>query len=169
MAAKKVVSTDLMPGETLLRRSRQHWIALVVPTLSAISLSVIYRLVMNGLDAIWADRSNFTWVDTTLLLLYVAGLLKWSGTGFIAWITTIYVFTSQRIVTRKGLLFISGESLPLAKVNSIQFSKTLLERLFGSGSLRIESAAENQVIIRHVTHAEEIQRQLDEQIAGAHE
>lgn len=169
MARKKAISTDLLEGETLLRRSRQHWIALVVPTLSAISLTVIFFLFNRGLDHIWQTRHNIVWVDRVVLILYIAGLLKWAVPGLIAWITTIYVFTSERIVTRSGLLFIKGESLPLTKVNSIQFSKTLLERVFGSGSLTIESAADNRVLIKHVTHAEEIQLQLDSEIASRRE
>lgn len=154
-------STDLLPGETLIRRMRQHWIALVAPTFKFLLLTAGYLAMINGLNTFTPDRSGVPGVDWILFGIYLILLIKFAGIGWVRWFTTIYLFTDARIITRSGLLVIRGESIPLNKVNSIQFEKTLLERFIGSGSLTIESAAANEVRIQHVTGAEEIQLELD--------
>ena len=81
----------------------------------------------------------------------------------------MYLFTDQRIITRTGLFKIDGETIPLNKINSISFSKTLIERLYGSGSLVIESAARNEAVIKHVRGAENIQREIYELMSKVEE
>jgi uncharacterized membrane protein YdbT with pleckstrin-like domain len=158
----KIDAMTLIPGEHVLRRIRPHWIILVVPGLAAIILTIPYGYLLAS--ALHLDAPFSTILGWALSLTYVFLLSRWSLRGIVAWFTTTYLFTDQRIVTRTGLLKISGESIALNRVHSIQFEKTLLERLLGSGSLTIESAAANDIRIRHVTHVEEVQRELYEQI-----
>lgn len=164
----KVEDASLIPGEEVVRRMRPHWIVLVVPAIVLILSTSVY---------IWALTSVRSWnmeVATNISTWVLTGgyayvMIRYSLLGIIRWATTTYLFTDQRIITRTGLLRIDGESIALNKIHSIQFSKTLLERLLGSGSLTIETAAENQVNIRNVTSAEEVQRELYERIIANQE
>lgn len=154
-------SIDLLPGEKLIRRMRQHWIALVRPAFGFIISTAGYIAVLAALNSFFPDRTDFPWFDWAFALGYAVLLLRFTARGLVSWITTVYLFTDNRIITRSGLLVVRGESIPLNKVNSIQFEKTLFERFIGSGSLTIESAAANEVRIKHVTGAEELQLELD--------
>lgn len=149
---------SLIPGETTILRMRQHWIVLVRGVLAAVALTVALVYTERALHGWFPGMSHN--VDTGVVLVYLGFLIPWTIVPFLQWLTTIYLFTDRRIVTRTGLLRIRGEAITLSKVNSVQFSKTLLERLLGSGSLIIETAAENQVLIRHVSGAEEVQQRI---------
>ena len=106
------------------------------------------------------------WLIWSITIATVLFLLHKSVRGIIRWATTRYLFTSHRILTTTGLFVVSGESIALNKIQTIQFKKTLLERLLGSGSLVIESAAENEIIISNVTGAEDVHRSVYEQISA---
>jgi uncharacterized membrane protein YdbT with pleckstrin-like domain len=160
---------QLVQGERILWTMRPHWIILVMPTIWGILLTSIYAVSIAGLNNLVPDRSSAPFVDWILFGIYLIALLRYTAKGYVDWFTTRYTFTNQRVITRSGLIVINGETLPLDKVHSIQFQKTLLERLFGSGSLRIESAADNEAIIRHVTRAEEVHADVYAEIAKRNE
>jgi hypothetical protein len=49
----------------------------------------------------------------------------------------------------------------MSRVNDVSFSHTVVERLFGSGTLVIESAGERgQVTLTDVPHVEAVQREI---------
>lgn len=165
MSIRSERDPQLVPGERILWTMRPHWIILVFPTLWGVLATAMYALVMTGLNNVVPDRSSAPFVDWVIFGVYAVTLLRYTAKGYVDWFTTRYTFTNQRVITRSGLIVINGETLPLDKVHSIQFKKTLLERLFGSGSLTIESAAENDAIIRNVTRAEEVHADLYAEIA----
>lgn len=156
---------QLVAGERILWQMKPHWIILVAPIVWAVTSTALLIAILSGLNNIAPDRSAAPFVDWVLWGVYLFILVRYTAKGFVDWFTTRYVFTNQRVITRNGLIVISGETIPLDKVHSIQFKKTLLERVFGSGSLTIESAADNQAIIKHVTHAEEVHGDLYAEIA----
>lgn len=156
---------QLVSGERVLWQMRPHWIILVVPTLMGIVTTAGYVGILQGLNIIAPDRAAAPWVDWVLLSVYSFVMIRYCAKGYVDWLTTRYTFTNQRVITKTGLIVISGETLPLDKVHSIQFKKTLLERVFGSGSLTIESAADNEAIIKNVTRAEEVHKDLYAEIA----
>ena len=80
---------------------------------------------------------------------------------FIFWLTTRYVVTDRRVMMRHGVLSRTGRDVPLTRVNDVSFSRTPVERLFGSGTLVIESAGDRgQVVLRDVPHVEAVQRDI---------
>ena len=80
---------------------------------------------------------------------------------FLDWLTTEYVFTTRRIITRSGIIARSGRDMPLSKVNDVSFSYSAIERALGCGTLRIESASEGGgMIIDNVPKVEELQREV---------
>jgi uncharacterized membrane protein YdbT with pleckstrin-like domain len=166
MAAHQDEST-LIPGENVLRRIRPHWIILIAPTAFGLVTTTAFIYLMIAVATLDAPFS--TYLGWALALVYAWFFTRHTLTGIVRWATTIYLFTDQRIITRQGLLKISGESIALNRIHSIQFQKTLLERVLGSGSLKIESAAENDILVQHVTHVEEVHREMYAQIHRAEE
>lgn len=162
---KRIDSMTLIAGETVIKRMRPHWIVLVpIIAIFVIFTSIyvfLFMLIQDNVHGIFKDI--FLW---TITLIYIPSTLLLTMKRLIWWITTKYLFTTKRIVTRTGLFVVKGESIALNKVQSIQFEKTLLERLVGSGSLVIESASENEIRIIFVTQAEQIQQQIYAQISS---
>lgn len=161
----RIDSMTLIADEKIIKKLKPHWVVLIPVILVFVIFTTVYGVLMawtlNETYGIWKDILGWTltiiWFFSTLLLTIKR--LVW-------WATTKYLFTNKRVVTRTGLIKVQGESIALNKVQSIQFEKTLLERLVGSGSLVIESASENEIRIIFVTQAEQIQQQIYAQISS---
>jgi uncharacterized membrane protein YdbT with pleckstrin-like domain len=69
--------------------------------------------------------------------------------------------TNRRVLVRNGVLSRTGRDVPLTRVNDVSFARTLVERMFGSGTLTIESAGERgQVVLKDVPQVEAVQRDI---------
>ncbi len=142
----------LSEGETVVHEMRPHWRALVFPA--------FWLIVIAGAGAYLAGK-----VDGTLrwiVLVIALGLLVWLVVvPFLTWISSQYVITNRRIITRSGVLARRGRDMPLSKVNDVSFTYGVIDRLFGCGTIDVQSAGENQgILIANVPHVEEIQREI---------
>lgn len=127
----------LNDGEEMVLDLRPHWLVLVLPTMAlvaAIALSIAVFLFDGDGDARRA-ASLFA-----LLVLLVAA--AFFVVRLLGWITTSFVLTSDRIITRQGVLSKSGIEIPLERINTVFFNQRLAERIVGAGDLAIESAGE---------------------------
>ncbi len=131
-----------------------HWRALLLPAL-AVPIVIGVTVFLGTL----ADGSAATPVRLSLLGVAVVVLLVVSVRPWLRWLTTHYVVTTRRVAVREGALARSGRDIPLSRVNDVTFDHSLVERLFRSGTLTIESAGERgQVVLRDVPAVEEVQR-----------
>ena len=102
-----------------------------------------------------------TFVRLVVLVLEVVILLRWTVTPFVRWLTTTYALTTQRLITREGVLSRRGRDMPLRRVNDVAFSHGVVERLLGCGTLIVESGGERgQLVLRDVPHVEHVQREV---------
>ena len=76
-----------------------------------------------------------------LAVLVLASLL-WCGWTYLNWTNTNYVLTTDRFITRTGVVSKEGVEIPLERVNTVFFRQSVFERIVGSGDLAIESAGE---------------------------
>lgn len=80
---------------------------------------------------------------------------------FLRWFTTRYILTTHRLTLREGVLSRSGRDIPIARVNDVSFSHSLMQRMLGSGTLTVESGGERgQVVLRNIPRVERMQREL---------
>lgn len=128
----------LNENEELVLDLRPHWYFLTAPVL-ALVLAVVVGLL--GIVAWTPPDSIDAPVSIVCGLLVVAALL-WLGWKYLVWTATMFVLTSDRIVTRRGVLSKEGVEIPLERVNTVFFKQTVFERILGSGDLAIESAGE---------------------------
>jgi uncharacterized membrane protein YdbT with pleckstrin-like domain len=120
--------------------------------------------VTVGLGAYLATLPSGSSARYVRIAILVVGLLV---LGFVSlrpwlrWVTTIYVVTNRRVAVRVGVLARTGRDVPLTRVNDVTFTHSVVERLFGSGTLTIESAGERgQVVLEDVPHVEDVQRTI---------
>lgn len=64
------------------------------------------------------------------------------GQRLIRWYSTNFVITTERCIYREGIISKRGIEIPLDRINTIFFHQRLFERVFGAGTLHIESAGE---------------------------
>lgn len=145
----------LTEDETIVRQFRPHWRMLAIPVLWAIAAIVAIVLVYQVLPP---QDGTVDLITTALILialipLVINPLLKW-------WFT-MYVLTSERLITRSGVVARSGIELPLANINNVLFNQNVLERILKSGDLLIESAGESgQSEFSNIPNPEEFQSLL---------
>jgi uncharacterized membrane protein YdbT with pleckstrin-like domain len=152
---RKLLSLD----ETAELELHPHWKALVAP--------VFVLLVTVPLASYLAARvpSGDAQTPARVVIVGVGLIVLIWGTllPFLRWISTHYVITDRRIITRKGIIARSGRDMPLSRVNDISFSHTVWERILGCGTLVVESAGETgQLTLTSVPHVEHVQRRIYE-------
>jgi uncharacterized membrane protein YdbT with pleckstrin-like domain len=83
-------------------------------------------------------------------------LLVWRGTH--------YVFTDERILLQDGVIARERRDLPLNRVNDHVMSQSLLDRLFGCGTLTVDSIGDQVAVLVAVPRAHHVQNLLYELI-----
>jgi uncharacterized membrane protein YdbT with pleckstrin-like domain len=144
-------------GEEVVLNLRPHWRRVVVPV-------VLIPIVVGLASYLWfvlPDDQARGSLRIVVVVVALAVLLWWSLRPWLRWLTTRYVMTTRRVVTRTGVLSRKGRDVPLTRINDVSFSHTVVERIFGSGTLVIESAGERgQILLSDVPHVEAVQRDL---------
>ena len=99
-------------------------------------------------------------VTSAISLVGLIILVLWVIRPFLDWLTTQYVFTNRRIITRAGFIAKQGRDMPLAKVNNVSFEVSLFGRILNYGRLDVTSASDENLIIDDVPNVEVIQREV---------
>jgi uncharacterized membrane protein YdbT with pleckstrin-like domain len=107
-------------------------------------------------------------------VLVVAAIALYLGIRYgvrplLIWRSTHYVFTDERILLQDGVIARERRDLPLARVNDHAMSQTLFERLFGCGTLTVDSIGDQVAVLRSVPHVQHVQTLLYELIEAAPE
>ena len=127
----------LTEGESIVSKFRPHWRLLIVPVLWVVgviaAIVLVYRVIPPDDSRI--DLITSIVLALALIPLTVAPLVNW-------WFTS-YILTSERLITRRGMIARSGIEIPLENINDVQFSQNVIERILKSGDLLIESAGES--------------------------
>ena len=145
----------LTEDESIVRQFRPHWRMLAIPVLWAIAAIAAIVVVFELLPP---DDSTFDLIATGLILVAVVLLVV---NPVIKWWFTSYVLTTERLITRTGVIARSGIELPLESINNVLFNQNVLERLLKSGDLLIESAGESgQSEFNNIPNPEEFQSLL---------
>ena len=145
--------------EKIVVDNHPHWLYFLEPALGAIA--ALFFLAVFGFKTDGGVRSVFV----TLLLLVILGLAVWALVRLINWRSVEFVVTTDRVIYRSGVFAKHGIEIPLARVNNVNFSQGILERLVGAGNLMIESGGEDgQSHFTDVREPQQIQRIIHEQI-----
>lgn len=150
----------LSDGETIEFEMRPHWRALLLP-LAVIAGVLIAIIVMTAQWQQWfggAVGSIGRWV---FLGLGLAAIAVFAVRPFIYWFSTLYVFTDRRIIIRTGFIAREGRDMPLSKVNNVSFRVSAVGRLLNYGTLMVDSASDEQLVINDVPGVERIQREVN--------
>jgi uncharacterized membrane protein YdbT with pleckstrin-like domain len=144
--------------EHVVMALRPHWKELVWPTVVLLVVSPLTTYVATILP----DGSVQPWARLAVVVVGVLVVLRWTVWPFVKWLTTAYVVTDRRLITRVGVIARHGRDMPLSRINDVSFSHgSVLERMLGCGTLVVESAGERgQLVLADVPHVEEVQRDV---------
>ena len=120
----------LSEGEVIESEFRPHWSRIIregVIVLAGIAVAVL--IAIFDLPA-W----SYAVVAVIVVALVIGGLIRWFN--------TLHVITNERLIYRAGFIAKQGTEIPLEVIQDVAFNQSLLERVFGTGDLMIESAGE---------------------------
>lgn len=151
----------LSADEDVLLSVRTHIKRLFIPALILLLLSAGLGVVLALIPASWPS-----WVAWVVGLVYLLALLVWVCWPFLIWFTTTYTITNRRIITRSGIINKQGHDLPLRRISDVRYDKDVIDRIFGCGTLILETAAENPLTLDDVPQVEQTQLLISQQLFG---
>lgn len=125
--------SELHASEELILDLHPHW-WFFATSVAGLAGSVVV--------AVFVLAKGWSWANIPVALL-VFGTLVWFVQRYIAWVSTHFVLTSDRVIYRSGIISKHGIEIPLERINTIFFHQRIFERLLGLGDLDIESASKD--------------------------
>jgi uncharacterized membrane protein YdbT with pleckstrin-like domain len=146
----------LARDEHVVLHRHPHWGRLTLPALVLIVASAAAAFVAAYVTTLNWDhtaKNIVLAVIAAVWLILVGWLTVWP---FLNWWTTHFVITDRRVMYRHGLLTRSGIDIPLARINSVEFRHGLVDRLFRTGTLIIESASQDPLEFQDIPRVERV-------------
>jgi uncharacterized membrane protein YdbT with pleckstrin-like domain len=160
MLAPREIDEYLLPTERRVIRVRQHW-AVMMNHVSSTALFLLALVIGERLlpDSILID--NLAWY------LALVAVLRFTVLTILWWIERI-VITDKRVMLAQGIITHNVGMMPLGKVTDLTFQRTLGGRMFGYGTIVVESAGQIQALNRidYLPRPEEIYEALSELVFG---
>lgn len=149
----------LNPDEQVHLDLHPHWVVFAKPIVLTILVAIAQiraQEITNASLKIGANR--------VLLVALIVSLISVCFVG-LKWYFNFFVVTSQRVIYREGVLARRGVEIPLDRVNNVNFSQSILERMLGAGDLLIESASDDgQQLFSDIRKPEQVQNIIQEAI-----
>ena len=163
MVKKSLLAT----GETEIFTAHSHWKNIFLPVLitAVVTAAVAYTLLELLPSPEHPAWQRWAVVAVGGLVVIVFGL--WP---LIVWLASTDTLTTRRLISRRGVFSREGREIPIDRVHSVSYRRSLLDRILGSGTLVVQTAgADSDVELDDVAHIERriLQIQeiiLDEQI-----
>ncbi len=152
----------LQDDETLVLTRRPHvkyLFGVGFLALATIVAGVAAALLLNPAAA---DKNR--WITWAALIVPLFAVLNFAR-RWIVWSRDVLMLTSQRLITRKGLIAKNTMEIPLDRINNISCSQSVGERVTGSGDLVIESGGEQgRAVFSNMSKPADVQREIYRQM-----
>ena len=143
----------LIEGEELILDLRPHWIALIMPAVVTIATLAVMLVLYDAFDESILDNVVGIAGGLFLLLFPVRKL--------VAWLTSHFVVTSDRIIHRRGWIAKYSMEVPLEAINDVRFEQGIVDRVIGAGTLVVQSASEaGRQVFDHIRNPEDVQKTI---------
>lgn len=129
----------LLDTERRVIRIRRHWAVLAWDTFEAVALLTICVLVSYLLPPSLYVVQNILWYAALLVVLFFSfKVVDW-------WVERLVV-TDKRFVLTSGVFTTKVAMMPISKVTDLTYERTAWGRMFGYGTVVVESAGQIQAL-----------------------
>jgi membrane protein YdbS with pleckstrin-like domain len=156
----------LADDEQVVQHLHPHWITLAPATLWFV---VLCALVGVGIPLLPDNSAHQPLLIAIVVIALI--LVCWlTVQPWLRWRTTHYVFTTHRVMIRRGILHHIGRDISLQRISDVAFRQSLWDRIVRAGTLTIESAGEQgQETLRNLPRADQMQQTLNRLIEQDHD
>jgi uncharacterized membrane protein YdbT with pleckstrin-like domain len=157
------IESNLIPGETILYRTRLHWIALFWPMLFAVFFGLA---ALGTVIAVIAapSTSNGKGMGIGMLAFYLAAAAVLAGAGILRRGSTEMAVTNKRVLIKTGLISRKTVEMLLSKIESVGVTEPILGRLLGYGAVVVRGTGGTPEPFSRIAHPLEFRRQVQQQI-----
>jgi len=135
------VERHLLPGETVLYRTRLHWVLFLKPAV-VVAAGVVLAI------ALWRVPEP-AWLWLVGVAVAAIGLL-WVLVHYVELMTSEFAVTTSRLIFKVGLVARYTTELLLTKVESIGVHQPLAGRVLGYGDLTVIGTGGTRELFRRV-------------------
>lgn len=150
--------------EHIVATMRTHGKALIWPVVIFIAASAVLGLAIAFFPPAWQP-----WATYASVALYLVVVLFTVVLPFLRWLTATYTITDRRIVTRRGIINKTGHDLPLRRINNVNYERSLTDRMLGCGTLILETAAGQPLMLPDVPKVERVHVTINDLLYDVHE
>jgi membrane protein YdbS with pleckstrin-like domain len=158
---------DPEPGEEVFFHGHPSWLSMLDFYVKGLLAAVVAGVITGLVTSLASNGVQAGWVVAAVLVVYVVVLLA----GFIRRVSTTYTITNQRLTIDVGILSRDLHQTRLERVQNVNSSQTLFQRMLGIGTVDFDTAGEAgfDFSFRGVAHPHRIVRTVDRAIheAGA--
>lgn len=149
---------ELMANERMVLHAHPHWWYFWKQVVGGIVLVALFLLRGMAGDAL------ATVLGWAVVLAAVAWLLD-TIYDFVQWQTTRFAITTERVAYQSGIIRRRGVSIPLNRINNVNFNQSLIARMLNNGVVIIESAGETgDSVFENIPDPEHVRGVIFEQI-----
>ena len=126
----------LMPNEKMVLASNPHWFYFWKQVAAALGVFGLLLLLWT-VDAEWLNNI-IGWVALVAFIVLLIDVIV----EFVQWQTTRFAITNERVAYQSGIIRRRGVSIPLNRINNVNFTQSMIARMLNNGVVTIESAGE---------------------------
>ena len=141
------IDQSLGDGETVIARAHFHWLYNLSAWLQLLLPAVVFVAVLSwaGQQPNYLDTGNpVTWAIALVGLWLLMGVIAFLRLMIRKWTTEIGV-TSHRFVEKYGAMSRRTNEIALPNIEGVKMSQSLMGRVFGYGTIRIEGTGVDAV------------------------
>jgi uncharacterized membrane protein YdbT with pleckstrin-like domain len=157
------IEKNLVPGETVLYKTRLHWIVLVWPLFAGLLLAGVALALLVGGYEVHLKGAAYSALMIVTVLLFLTAVVLVSG-GLIRRNATEIAVSNMRVLIKTGLLARKSIEVMLAKVESIGVEESASGRMLGYGTVIVRGTGGTFETFTRIAHPNEFRRQVQQQI-----
>ena len=150
------MAVRLQNDEKIIFQANLHWSSYIVPACWAFlgSLSMLGMLIGN-----FSETNPKSTPAATFLMVGIVFfgplLLRFLRNKF-----KVYAVTNKRVLIEEGIIAKKKIDLPFQKVNDIQMSQGIFQRMLGSGNVQVWTGNSKPLILRDIDTPEDFKNHL---------
>ncbi|MFD4197697.1 MULTISPECIES: PH domain-containing protein [Amycolatopsis] len=152
----------LSENEQVIVHSHPHAKMLIWPVtgfLVTLGLGIWLVTLAGDAPAPWNDVARIAIAVVAVVLIVWFFLVP-----LVRWRTTHFIVTTDRLIVREGVIKRTGIDIPLGRISSVQFEHGIVDRLFGCGTLVIESASDEPLRFEDIPRVERVHTMIYRQV-----
>jgi uncharacterized membrane protein YdbT with pleckstrin-like domain len=155
------IEQTLLPGETVVHRTRLHWTVLLGHVLGALVFAALGVAALIAADTAVEGTRTFLALGGALLLGIAVVFLV---AGTVIRNATEMAVTSRRVLIKKGIVRRETLELFISKIESVVVNESFMGRMLGYGTVVVRGTGGTPEVFDRVTKPIEFRRAIQGQI-----